>query len=151
MLSKSRWVKHNQIILVLILSHELECLLSKRFVWRIISKIVCHIATHQVNCLLAHIYRVHQFCSATQGIDRETARIAEHIEHLLTLGIMLQQSTVVTLVDEEASFLTAEPINTEVQSILFCPKISVEIGSFCTNQVTHTLPLNRCFMRQSII
>ena len=80
----------------------------------VLTKVVRHIAADQVNGFLADIHRVHQFSATTQGIDRETARVAEHIEYLFVLRIMLQEWAVVALVDEETRLLTAEPVNAEV-------------------------------------
>ncbi len=64
------------------------------------------------------VYRVHQFGSATHGIDREATRIAEHIEHATALGVTLEQRTVFALIYKESRLLTTQPVNMKFQAIL---------------------------------
>ncbi len=72
----------------------------------------------QLDRLGTAVHGVNRLGIATHGIDRETAGIAEHVEHALALGIMLQQGAVLTLVYEETGLLTAQPVDMELQSVL---------------------------------
>ena len=60
---------------------------------------------------------MNQFRPAAQGIDAEAARIAEHVEHAAAFGIMFEEAAVVALVDEEARFLPAQPVDVEAQAV----------------------------------
>ena len=61
---------------------------------------------------------MNQLCAATHGVNREAARVAEHIEHRTTLRVSLEQVAVLALVDEEAGLLTLQPVDMEVQAVL---------------------------------
>ena len=63
---------------------------------------------------------MNELCPTAHGIEREAASVAEHIEHLAALAELLDQGTVLALIDEEASLLTLEPIDMKLQSILDC-------------------------------
>ena len=61
---------------------------------------------------------MNQLCPTPHGIEREATSVAEHIEHLLALGILFEKGAILTLVDEEARLLTSQIVNTELEAIL---------------------------------
>ena len=60
---------------------------------------------------------MYEFSTATHSIERETTRIAEHVEHSLAFGVFLQKRTILALVNEETRLLALQPVNTEPQSV----------------------------------
>ena len=60
---------------------------------------------------------MYELGTATHGVERKAARVAEHIQHALALGEFLEQGTILTLVNEEACLLATKPINIEAQAV----------------------------------
>ena len=114
------------------------------------AKVPFHVAAYQLYGFLAHIHRMYQFCSSSQRIHRESSCIAEHVQHLFAVGVMLQQRAVVALVNKETRLLTAKPIYSKVQPILFCPKIFVCLCGF-SYQIAHSFACYRGFVWQGIV
>ena len=56
--------------------------------------------------------------SAAQGVNRETACVAEHVEQLAPFGVLLEQGSVLALVDKESGLLATQPVDVELQTIL---------------------------------
>ena len=120
-LGKGRRVEHNEVVRNVIsrhIIHIFESILAKSLVALVAWEVQLHVAVGQFNGLGAGVDRVYQFGPASHGIEREAARIAEHIEHAAATGILLQQQAVFALVDEEARLLATQPVDIELQSVL---------------------------------
>ncbi len=65
-------------------------------------KLIFHIGFSQRNGLGRTVDRVYEIGLAAQGIDREAAGVAEHVEYIAASGIHFKQLAVVALVNEEA-------------------------------------------------
>ena len=97
---------------------ELEGILAIRLMTSITWEVQLHILLGQFDGFRRTVYTVYEFGTTTHGIERETTRIAEHIQDALTLRIMLQQRAVLTLVDKESRLLAFQPVYAELQTIL---------------------------------
>src|SRR5579883_528087 len=62
--------------------------------------------------------------AAPRGVERERACIRETVENGSPLAPALQKATVLTMIQEEAGFLTLKEIGVEAQSILFNDEIT---------------------------
>ena len=96
---------------------KLEGILGKGRVTAVAREVQFHVGACEVDGFSRRIDRVHQFGAATHGINGKAAGVAEHIEHTPAAGIMLKQSTVVALIHKEARFLSAQPVDVELQSV----------------------------------
>ena len=67
--------------------------------------------------LCAAVNGMYEVSSASHCIERESAGVAEHVEYVLSLGIFLKQTAVFTLVNEEASLLSFQPVHVELQAV----------------------------------
>ena len=124
-LGKSRRVKNNQIILLVMFIKILEGIFADSLMACIFREIERNILIGQFYRLGTAVYGVNSLSLASHRINRKTAGIAEHVEHALTLGIMLEQRTVLTLIYEETRFLTTQPVDMEFQSILYSNIVSI--------------------------
>ena len=124
-LGKSRRIKNYQIILLVVFVEILESIFADSLMASISREVKRNILIGQFYSLGTAVYRVNSLSLASHRINREAASIAEHVEHTLTLGIMLEQRTVFTLVNEETGFLTTQPIDMEFQSILYSYIVSI--------------------------
>ena len=91
MLCKGRRVENDEVVFAIVGIKEFESILAESLVTLVARKVEVDIGIGELNSLSATIYRVHQLGSATHCIDRETACIAEHIEHTLAMRIFLEQ------------------------------------------------------------
>ena len=76
-----------------------------------------HVVIGQAYGLGRTVHRVDQLGATAQGIDRKTARVAEHVQHPSSLAVMLQQTAVLALIDKESGLLSLEPIDVEAQTV----------------------------------
>ena len=118
MFSKSRRVKDNKIIIITCLLKILKRILTEGLMTLIALKIQCDITVCKFDSLCTAVNRVNQLSSTTHSVYRESTCITEHIQYALTCRILLQQRTVITLVNKETSFLSTQPIHIEFQSVL---------------------------------
>ena len=118
-LGKRRRVEDYQVVLTACTLQIFEGILTNSLMARVVGEIQLHIAACQLYCLCRTVDTAHLNGSATHGIERESPCVAEHIEHPLALGVLFQQGTVLALVDEEAGFLSLEPVHMKAQSILY--------------------------------
>ena len=86
---------------------------------RVARKIQRHITVGELDGLSTTVDRMHKLSPTTHGIKRESTGITEHIQHLLACRETLQESTVLTLVNEETGLLASQPVDIEHQSILY--------------------------------
>ena len=120
MLGKSRWVKDNKVVsAILHLIEKAERIFSKGFMTFVVREIQLYIGIHQIHSLGTTVNRVYRLCPTPHGIDAEAASIAEHVQHLTAMGISLYKGPILALVDEEARFLALEPVDMELQSVLY--------------------------------
>ena len=68
----------------------------------IAGEIEFNILPRELNSLGTTVNRMNQLRSSSHGVDRKTARIAEHVEHATPLCIVLEKQPIVALIDEEA-------------------------------------------------
>ena len=124
-LGKGWRIEDNEIILLVVLIQILERILAECLVAWVAREVESDVLIGQLDRLGAAIHGVNRLGIAAHGIDRETAGIAEHVEHALALGVMLEQGAVLTLIYEETGLLTAQPIDMELQSVLHSHIISI--------------------------
>ena len=118
-LGKGRRVEDNEVVLLTVgRFEELECILAESLMTLIAREVEGHIAVGEFNSLGTGVDRVDYRCSSPHGIERETTCVAEHIEQTAAVSIVLEQRTVLTMVNEEAGLLSAQPVNIEQQTIL---------------------------------
>ena len=118
MLSKCRWVKYYQVVIISCLLQILEGILAEGLMTLIAFKVQSHIAVRKLYGLCATVNRMYQFSTTTHGINRESTGITEHIQHALTCRIFLKQRTVITLVYKESRLLSTKPVYIELQAVL---------------------------------
>ena len=97
-----------------------EGILGKRLVALVAGVVELHVALGEHHCLARAVDRVHQLCPTTHGIERESASVAEHVEHAAALAVALEQGAVLALVDEEARLLPPQPVHVELEAVLHC-------------------------------
>ena len=115
-LGKGWRIEDDEVILLVMVIEILESILADSLMTCIAREVESDILIGQLDGLGTAVYRVDSLGFTTHCIDRETACIAEHIEHALALGIMLQERAVLTLVYEETGLLTAQPVDMELQA-----------------------------------
>ncbi len=76
-----------------------------------------YICIGQGNRLFRTVDRINHVRTAPEGIHRESAGVAEHVEHTAPGAVALQQFAVVALVEEETCFLPAQPVDIEPQGV----------------------------------
>ncbi len=59
-------------------------------------------------------------CLSAHCIDRESARIAEHVEQTAAVSVVLEQAAVVALVNKKTGFLSFEPVDPECKPVFYC-------------------------------
>ena len=116
-LSECRWVEDDEVVLLVVLIEILEGILAECLMTLVTREIERDVLIGQFDGLGTAIHGVYLLGIASHRIDGETAGIAEHVEHALALGILLQKGAVVTLVNEEAGLLASQPVDMEFQSI----------------------------------
>ena len=110
-------VEDDKVVLVAHALQIFESIFGKGLVAGVAGKVQFDVLVGQVDGLGRTVYRVNQCRASAHGIDRETSGIAEHIEHVASAGITLQQRTVFTLVYKETGLLSLQPVDVEVQTI----------------------------------
>ena len=79
MFGKGRWVQHDEVVVAACFFQEFEGVFGESLVSVVIGEIELCIGTGQFDGLFAAIHRVYQRGTAPQPVDRETARMSEHI------------------------------------------------------------------------
>ena len=85
MLGKGWRVKHHDVVLVRPSFQEAKRILAKSLMAHIAWEVESHIAVRNLDGLGTAVNRVDTLGTTSHGIDREAARVAEHVEHRLTL------------------------------------------------------------------
>ena len=116
-LGEGRRVENDQVVAVAHAVEIFECVLTESLVSGVAWEVHIHIACGELNCLCATIDRMYQFGSSSHGIEGESACVAEHVQHLLSLGEAFKQRAVLTLVNKESCLLSLQPVNVELQSV----------------------------------
>ena len=96
---------------------ESEGVFGYGFMARRVGEVQGHVGVGQRHCFCAGVDRSHPPGASAQGIDAEAAGVAEHIQNAPPPGIVLEQSAVLALVDEEPCFLSLEPVDMEFQPV----------------------------------
>ena len=118
MLGESGWIEDDEVVGERFSLEEVEGIGSISAMTGIAREVQFHVGIGDTDSLLRYINGMYQFSSTTHSIERESTRIAEHIEHTASTSEMLDERTVLTLIDEETGLLSLEPIDMELQSIL---------------------------------
>ena len=105
-LCKSRRVKNNKIILIIITLKILKCVFTKSLVTGITRKIKFYIIICKLYSLGTTIYRMHQLSLSTHGINRKATGIAKHIKYTTPLRVFLQQTSTFSLINKKSGFLS---------------------------------------------
>lgn len=84
-LCKSRRVKDDEVIFVAIFLKELEGILTESPVSGVVWEVHVHISVGQFDGFARTVDRVHDFRTATHGVEREASRVAEHVQHTFAL------------------------------------------------------------------
>ena len=90
-LGKGWRIEHDEVVLLVVLVKILESIFSESLMTGITWEVERHIIVSQLYSLGTAVYRVYLLGIATHGINREATCVAEHIEHALALGILLQE------------------------------------------------------------
>lgn len=106
MLCKCRWVKNDEVVLVVGSIEELESILTETLMARVTWEVQLHVGIGQLDCFGATINGMYQLRSSPHSIERKASRVAEHVEHGFALRILFEQGAVFPLVNEEARFLS---------------------------------------------
>ena len=129
MLRKSWRVKDDEVVgIIFHLLQELEGVFGKGFMARVTREVQFYVGIHQIYGLGRTVHGMHFLCPTAHGINRKAASVAEHIQHRATMGILLDQCTVVALVNEEAGLLTSKPVDMETEAVLYGYIIEVAAG-----------------------
>ena len=107
MLGKGWRVENDEVVGVVGLIKELEGIVAESLMTLIVREIQLYVGIGQFDSLGAAIHRMNECGSATHGVDRESSRIAEHVEHFLAAGVLLEQLPVVALVQVHVAALHA--------------------------------------------
>ena len=117
MFGKSRWVEHYEVVEILCVVKEFECVFTISLMSLIAREVEFHVGVGQVYCLGAAVNGVYEVCSSSHGIEGEASCVAEHVEHVLSLCVFLKQTAVLSLVNEESCLLSFQPVYMEFQSV----------------------------------
>ena len=112
-LRESGRVEDDKVVLIAHLAQELKSVLGVGLVARVAGEIQLHVLSRQGDRLRRAVHGVDQFRPASHGVERESARVAEHVQHRAPRGVTLQQAAVFPLVDEETCLLPFLPIHVE--------------------------------------
>ena len=119
MLGEGRRIQNDEVVGILLhLLEEAESILRKSFVTGVAGEVQLHIGVDEVHGLGRTVHGMYEGCASAHGIDREAARVAEHVQHVAPGGVALQEAAVVPLVHEEARLLAAQPVDVESQTVL---------------------------------
>ena len=124
-LGKSRRIQNYQIILLIMFIKIFEGIFADSLMTCIPREIERNILIGQFYRLGTAVNRVNSLSLTSHRINRKSSGIAEHVEHTLSLGIMLEQRTVLTLIYKETGFLTSQPVDMEFQPILYSYIVSI--------------------------
>src|SRR6056297_1392846 len=142
MFGKGGWIENHQVESVFAFPEVFKCIAGKGFMFHPCWKVELHVLIRQFCGFWGTIDRNHRFTSSGSCIDRKATCIAKQVQHIGILGIMLQELTVLPLIDVEARFLTLCPVYTEGQAILLHRIICSE------SQQISFFPVYISFMRQ---
>ena len=76
------------------------------------------VAVYHGHSLCGTVYAVHMNRTAAKGVDGESARVAEKIQHVAPAGIAFHKGAVLALIEEEAGFLAFSPVYEELVTVL---------------------------------
>ena len=116
-LGKGGRVEDDEVVLIAHAVKILEGIFGVCRMARVAREVKFYILVCQVDGFGRAIYRVHELGSTTHGIERESARVAKHVEYGAVFGVTLEQRTIFALVNEETGLLSLEPIDMEVQAV----------------------------------
>lgn len=77
-----------------------------------------NISISELDSACAGIDAMNVIGTSTKCIDTEATSVTEHIEDILSIGVGFEEGSVVTLINEETSLLTFEPVDVELHTIL---------------------------------
>ena len=77
-----------------------------------------HVPVHHLHGLLGTVHGIHMDRSPVQGVDGETARVAEQVQDVPALGKPSHGGAVLPLVQEKARLLALVPIDMELVPVL---------------------------------
>lgn len=85
-------IEDDKVVFVFYVFEKLEGISSKGLMTllSLFIEVQCHIAVDQFDSLGTAVYRMYQSGSTTQGVAGKTTGIAEHVEHVLSIGIVFK-------------------------------------------------------------
>lgn len=107
---------------VIVAAHGVEVLegvFGKCLVACIAGEVQLYVAAGEVYGLCRAVYRVYELCSASHGVEREAACVAEHIEYGTSVRISFEERAVFALVYKEARFLSVQPVDVKLQAVFY--------------------------------
>ena len=88
MLSKCWWVEDDKVVFVLDIVEEFEGIDSIGFVTRVAREVELDVFVGEFDGFGRAVDRVDEIGSTTHSIERESACVAEHIEHVATFCVV---------------------------------------------------------------
>ncbi len=121
-------VEDNQVVAVADVLQVLHGIGRHGRVGRVVAEVEAHVLVGEVHGALRRVHRAHLARTARQGVDGESARVAEGVEHRAACGVAHHQLAVLALVEEEARFLPLLPIDQELPAV-FVHDVRLAVGS----------------------
>ena len=117
-LGKGRRVEDDEVVFIPHFIEELESIGGKGLVAGISGEVERDVGIDEFHSLGTAIHGMYEVSPSAHAINTESTGITEHVEHVASLGVRLQQRAVITLIDKESRLLTLEPVDMELQSVL---------------------------------
>ena len=118
MLGESWRIENDEVVHLVVGIQILESILAESGMTLVAWEVESYILIGKFDSLGAAVYRMDKLCAATHCVNGEATGVAEHIENRTSSRIGLKQTAVLTLIDEEASLLSLQPVDMETESVL---------------------------------
>lgn len=116
-LGKGRRIKDDEVVGTTGFLQKFESIAAISLMARVTGEIEFNILFGEFDGFGTAVDRMDQGSLTAHGIEREAARVTEHIEYFPAAGILFEQAAVFALVDEEACLLATQPIDMKEQSV----------------------------------
>jgi len=110
-------VEDDQVVAVADLFEVLHGVAGERRVGKTVAEIQPHVLVGQLHGALRGVDRADLLRSARGGVDRESSRVAEGVEHGAARSVAFHQFAVAALVEEEACLLSLLPVDQKTMAV----------------------------------